>query len=344
MASRVAAPLTAPRRARLRLPAILAALASALASVAASAAERPAPGNVVVPRPRPAATAVVSGGAGGPPSAASYAPAAPPGTGTPRGRDVALYLVARLTEDGEPVSAGMTWRLFGQAPDETGKLPLVASAIGGDAEFRVPPGTYLVHATFGKAGSISRVVLDRDVVSETVLLNAGGMKLDVVVDEDEPVPPDTVAFDVYSSASGGGRAVLAENLKPGTILRLAAGTYHVVSRYGAVNAVLKADIEVQPGKLTEATLHHRAAKVTLKLVSEEGGEALANTQWSVLSPGGDVVVEDIGAFPSFVLAEGDYSVVAKNGGKIFNGTFHVEPGRDRDVEVMAKETAGLGGQ
>ena len=39
-------------------------------------------------------------------------------------------------------------------------------------------------------------------------------------------------------------------------------------------------------------------------------EALANTQWSVLTPGGDVVKEAIGAFPKVVLAEGEYSVVA----------------------------------
>ena len=79
-----------------------------------------------------------------------------------------------------------------------------------------------------------------------------------------------------------------------------------------------------------------AAVITLKLVAASGGEALANTQWSVLTPGGDVVKEAIGAFPKVVLAEGEYSVVAKNDDKTFNGKFKVEPGVDREIEVLAR--------
>ena len=41
-------------------------------------------------------------------------------------------------------------------------------------------------------------------------------------------------------------------------------------------------------------------------MNERGGEARANTQWSVLTPGGDVIKESIGAFPRVILAEGEY--------------------------------------
>ena len=59
------------------------------------------------------------------------------------------------------------------------------------------------------------------------------------------------------------------------------GNYHIVSNYGDTNAVVRSDIRVQAGKLTDATVNHRAALITLKLVNERGGEALANTGWSV---------------------------------------------------------------
>lgn len=334
-------PVPARRRESRGRTAVRLALAAGAMGVAslAMAAESSAPGGFVLPKPRPATTAAAATAAPAPPpSAVPYAPPSDADTGTPRGHDVALYLVAKLTEEGGPVSSGMTWRVFRETPDETGKLPLVATAVGGDAEFRLAPGGYLVHAAFGKAGAVSHVRLERDVVSETLVMDAGGMKLDVVVDENDPVPADAVAFDVYAAGTGE-RDRVAENVKPGIIVRLPAGTYHVVSRYGAVNAVMRADIEIQPGKLTEATLHHRAAEVTLKLVSEAGGEAVANTHWSVLSMGGDVVVEAVGAFPTFILAEGEYAVVAKNGGTVFNATFDVEAGRDRDVEVIADEAA-----
>ena len=41
-----------------------------------------------------------------------------------------------------------------------------------------------------------------------------------------------------------------------------------------------------PGKLTEAAVYQKAARLTLKLVSEHGGEAIANTAWSVVTPSG----------------------------------------------------------
>ena len=90
------------------------------------------------------------------------------------------------------------------------------------------------------------------------------------------------------------------------------GSYHIVSHYGDGNSVVRSDIRVQTGKLIDAVVTHRAAIITLKLVSQYGGEARANTQWSVLTPGGDVVKESIGAFPRVILAEGEYRAVARN--------------------------------
>ncbi|MDK1480839.1 hypothetical protein QN226_19260, partial [Sinorhizobium sp. 6-117] len=118
------------------------------------------------------------------------------------------------------------------------------------------------------------------------------------------------------------------------VIRLNAGTYHVVSDYGSVNAVIRADIQVEAGKLTEATIQHRAAKLTLKLVSEAGGEAIADTAWSILTSSGDVVSESVGAFPTLVLAEGSYTAVARNKDKIYQRDFAVKAGVNTDVEVL----------
>ncbi len=68
-----------------------------------------------------------------------------------------------------------------------------------------------------------------------------------------------------------------------------------------------------------------------------GGEALANTTFTVLTPGGDVIREMIGAFPSMVLAEGEYVVIARHDGKTFQATFTVQSALDRDVEVIAQQ-------
>ena len=58
---------------------------------------------------------------------------------------------------------------------------------------------------------------------------------------------------------------------------LPEGTYYIVSNYGDANSVVRSDIHVQAGKLTDIVVTHRAAVITLKLVNETRGEALANT-------------------------------------------------------------------
>ena len=126
------------------------------------------------------------------------------------------------------------------------------------------------------------------------------------------------------------------DIDPNQVVRLNAGTYHVVSEYGDVNAVIRADIQVEAGKITQATIQHRAAKITLKLVSAAGGEAIADTAWSVLTASGDIVSESVSAFPSIVLAEGQYSVVARNKDKNYTRDFTVKAGENRDVEVLLK--------
>ena len=72
------------------------------------------------------------------------------------------------------------------------------------------------------------------------------------------------------------------------------------------------------------------------VVDAHGGEALANTSFTILTPGGDVIREMIGAFPSLVLAEGEYVAIARHNSNVYQTNFKVESTIDRDVEVLAK--------
>ena len=92
----------------------------------------------------------------------------------------------------------------------------------------------------------------------------------------------------------------------------------------------------RPESLLDITVTHRTAAITLKLVTDQGGEALANTAWSVLTPGGDVIKKSIGAFPRVILAEGEYRAIARNEGKVYEREFKVVTGVDGDVEVLAR--------
>ncbi len=50
-----------------------------------------------------------------------------------------------------------------------------------------------------------------------------------------------------------------------------------MSNYGESNAIQRAVLKVETGKITDATLNHKAATVILKLVAAPGTEAFAGT-------------------------------------------------------------------
>ncbi|MDH6229518.1 microcystin-dependent protein [Mesorhizobium soli] len=267
---------------------------------------------------------------------------APPHNGKPlsqQGGEVTL--AAKLTDQSADINRGLIWRVFRPDPGPDGKLPLVASAQGGTSLFHLEPGSYLVHASFGRAGATKRITVGAQPKHENVVLDAGGLKLDATLAGGVRIPPNKLRFSIYEAQPGadGDRPLIIPDVSPNTVVRLNAGVYHVVSTYGNVNAVIRSDIRVEAGKMTEATVEHHAAEVTLKLVREEGGEALADTSWSVLTTSGDPVRESVGAFASMVLAEGDYTVVAKNKERIYQRDFTVVGGRNQDVEVMANDAS-----
>ncbi len=261
------------------------------------------------------------------------------GLATAAAKDIAFR--AKLVNSEEMLKEGLTWRVFSPISGEDGKLPLVASAEGGDASFQLLPGDYFVNVAFGRAGVTKKLTVpaDGEVEPQVLVLDAGGVVLDAVSGSDAPVPASRLRFSIYSSEvrEDGERGLVMADVRPDTIVRLNAGTYHVVSEYGDINAVVRADIQVDAGKLLEATLQHRAAEITLKLVSQPGGEAIADTAWSVLTAAGDIVNESVSAFSTMVLAEGDYLAIARNKDRIYQRAFSVKAAENVDVEVLMKE-------
>jgi len=251
--------------------------------------------------------------------------------------EVNVTLKARMTDEAPTIDNGMSWRIFGVEPGSDGELPLYATANGGDMNLSLPKGEYLVYGSFGRAGGTKRLKVTDEPLSETLILNAGGLRLGAVVGEDLPIDADQVAFEISQEDDYGGLTVIMPNAQPNKVIRLSAGTYHIVSRYGFVNAVVRADMEIFAGKLTNATIRHKGAQATFKLVEKEGGEALANTSWTVLTDGGDTLHQSVGAFPTIILAEGTYTVVDRHKESTFARDFTIKPGINRDVEVRLQD-------
>ena len=261
--------------------------------------------------------------------------AAPPAPSTP-GQAV-LSLTARYGKDLPVINNGLVWRVFADRPDETGTFKLIREDRGATPNIVLPPGGYVVHVTLGLVSAVRPVTLKSETDRESFVLPAGGLRIEGRVGTSK-IPQNQISFAIFkgSQFEVGERASLVPNVAAGDVALLPEGTYYIISNYGDANSVVRSDIRVQAGKLTDVIITHRAAVITLKLVSDKGGEALANTAWSVITPGGDVIKESIGAFPRVVLSEGEYRAIAKNEGKVFERPFNVVNGVDGEVEVVAR--------
>lgn len=257
-----------------------------------------------------------------------------------------------------PVLANLHWRIFSSSSGLNAKPVLVAESRMATPSFALPGGDYLVHVSFGLASAIRSVHWDGGTLVLKIPLAAGALHIHCVTQDGRAIAPADVTLAIYVPEQHDPTARLVyDQARVDDILGLPEGNYHIVSTYRdrvsigtlhssrsadiATNSISTGDVHVSSGKLSDITLHHRVSKVTMKLVATSHGGALggalANSTFTILTPGGDVVRELAGAFPSLVLAEGSYIVIARHNGKTYQTTFDVKAGEDRDVDVLAQD-------
>jgi len=261
---------------------------------------------------------------------------------------IPLAISARYTQEGALIQRSLNWRIFSEKSEAGAPPPMVAEAQDAFPVFALEPGNYIVHVSSGLASTSRRVQLLSEPKKETLVLPVGGLRVQGLVG-DQQIPPTRLHFDIFegsflqrgaasrTKAKYSDRPPILRNASGGDLVLLPAGTYYVQSTYGEGNAQIQADVRIEPGRLTDAAVHHRAAQVTLRLVNAPGGEAIANTKWSVLTPGGDSIKDSmIGAFPTVVLAEGEYVAIARSSDKTFQQNFKVQTGKDSEIEVLTR--------
>jgi len=271
-----------------------------------------------------------------PPTVVSPPPAAAPPVIAPAGQG-SLTLGARFGRDQQMITGGLHWRVY-PAKIEQGALRPIKEDRGSSPTVTLPAGSYVVHVGFGLASATRTVHLKAGEAQREVFdISAGGLRIEGKVG-DARIPPGQISFDIYrgSQFEPGDKRPIVQAAQTGDVILVPEGTYHIISNYGDVNAMVRSDIRVQAGKLTDATVTHRAAVITLKLVNDAGGEARADTQWWVLTPGGDVIKESTGAFPRVILAEGEYRAIARNDNQSYERVFKVVTGVDTEIEVLAR--------
>jgi len=268
-------------------------------------------------------------------------PAAPPNPPAPELKlPVPVTFKALVTEQGPKLDSGLVWRVYAASLSPDGTRKLIATHREAMPTAALLPGDYLVNAAYGLSNLTKKIKVESGKsIEETFVLNTGALKLAATLPNGDPLPEGSVRFDIFSDEEDqfGNRHRILANAKPGVVIRLNAGAYHIVSLYGDANASVKCDVTVEPGKITEATVKQTGAKITFKLVQTLGGEALADTKWKILTSAGDVVKENAGALPTHILANGSYAVVADHGGLDYTRKFSIESSDPKQIEVVVDD-------
>jgi hypothetical protein len=346
--------MTSPHRPTAWRRVLLPVLALALAAVATSALAQPsgtalqAPSNALPLPPTPGGLSpgptimAPGGGISGPTAQAPFnlppPTPAPPPPNVKAGEGV-LQASARFGRDGAIIGGGLHWRIYADHPDQAGAFRLLREDNSAQPNFVLPAGGYIVHVSLGLASAAKPVQLRSETLRAVFDIPAGGLRIEGRVGNTR-IPTGQISFDVFKGSQfepgAGERRPMASGVLTGQVVLVPDGTYYILSKYGDGNAVVRSDIRVPAGKLIDITVTHRAAAIMFKLVSKRGGEALANTDWAVLSPAGDTITETKGAFPRVILAEGEYKIIARNDNKVYQQDLTVIPGVDGEIEVLAR--------
>jgi hypothetical protein len=299
-----------------------------------------APGDADPGEASPGETAVLKSGAPAPRTAQTLVQRALPPPKPEPARPVPVTFKAKVTEVGPKLQGGITWRVYNSRPAADGSYELVSTHREPSPTAALLPGEYLVNAAYGLSNLTKKIKVEGGKsIEETFVLNTGGLALRAVLANGQPCAEGSIRFDIMSDEEDqfGNRATILADAKPQSVIRLNAGAYHVASLYGDANANVGVDVTVEPGRITEATIKHTGAKITFRLVQSLGGEALANTKWTILTSAGDTVKSNAGALPTHILAAGSYAVVADHGGLSYTRKFSIEPGDDKQIEVAIED-------
>lgn len=252
---------------------------------------------------------------------------------------VSIRLTAYLAGGEEQITQGLSWRIFAGRAGDDGRYALIEERATARPTLELKPGSYFVHVAWGLAHATKRLeVVPGQPAHEQIIVKGGAVRLSARQTSGAPIRVDDVRFDIYSDQTDqfGNRERVIANATSGPAIRLNSGEYYVVSSYGDGNAIVESKIEVKPGKLSEVILIHDAVKVTFRLVERPGGEAIADTRWTIIGPDGGVVKRSAGAFPTHILTSGRYRVEAQHGERSFSRKFELAGGGARQIEVLMR--------
>ncbi len=242
-----------------------------------------------------------------------------------------VELAAKLSSDGNTIILPVHWIVYGEPEDKPGTWAKLHDVKVSAPFFELKPGRYVVQTNYGKAKTSRRIdVLADKTTAMTVTLNVGALRLFSRLAG--PTRPEVAAeHTVYKLQGLSGEAqLIGKSTHPGEIMRVAAGSYRVVSRFLPGNSVMRKTMKVKPGLVSPVELDHNAGVARLYAVHAEDTKPV---NWVVTGEDGEIVTISGDQRPYLVLKAGSYTATATVGGIGKVRRFEVLPGETVKIEV-----------
>lgn len=259
-----------------------------------------------------------------------------------------LTIFARLTKNGKIIESNILWRVFAvnKHSNADNKINLkkfkeIQHSNEARPVFKLVPGDYYVQGSFGRISAIKNIHIEAGKnLNSFINLNAGALEMKALVINGTIDTNKKLNFAIYNDESENDTYSLLDKIKEADlVVPLENGFYHLVSRYGDVNSIKRANIKVIAGKISIVTFKHEAAKCTLRLLRSKKGNALADTKWTIKDASGDVVFKTNGTYATAILASGSYVALAQNAKHLYQKDFIIESGKDLNVNVLTSDKA-----
>jgi len=252
-----------------------------------------------------------------------------------------LGLVAKLASNSPPLEINIKWEIYNFLKSSDGNRSQILTSEVAQPTLPLSPGKYIVRAVFGVSSTAKVITISpAQITDATFILNTGGIRVKPLLIAGEPPAGKMPQQWIYlspSPASSSAPQLVATADDPDEIHQLSAGTYELISKFGTANAVVKTNVTISPGLLTEVEVSHKAGIVQFKLFKKwRGGEELTGASWKLFDDEGNEVASDLAAGSGEIIAPGRYKVTALYNDNTYTKMFNIKPGRKKLIQVVVK--------
>jgi len=252
-----------------------------------------------------------------------------------------LELAAKLASNSPPLTTNIRWEIYNFIKSSDGNRAQIVTSDVAQPVLPLAPAKYIVRAVFGVSSTAKVIKISPEQMTDaTFILNTGGIRVKPILIAGKPPAGKLPRQWIYLASPPQNQAppqLVATADDPDEIHQLTAGTYELISKFGTANAIVKTNVTISPGLLTDVEVSHKAGIVKFKLFKKwRGGEELKGASWKLFDDEGNEIADNLTASSGEIIAPGRYKVAAQYDGNTYTRIFRIKPGRKKLVQVIAR--------